>query len=166
MFAFPGDRSGISGGTAQYSFGSDLLDFRRALAYEIVLRLLAQVRSFAANVNSLSCCRTPKVVQLLDCWRNCWTASALKRREQGPESPHCICPSRNPAGEDEGIFVAFTKSGKEDGSWSMKIDQHGASRLAIGECSADACVARVPLGIVEDGKHGRAIHLLDKFLGV
>src|ERR1700712_3699747 len=95
MFAYPGDRSGISGGTAQYSFGSDLLDFRTALAYEIVLRLLAQVRSFAANVNTFRATAPQKLSKLLDCLRNCWTAPALKRREQGPESPHCICPSRS-----------------------------------------------------------------------
>jgi hypothetical protein len=35
----------------KYSFGSDLLDFRRALAYEILLRILAHVRSLVANVN-------------------------------------------------------------------------------------------------------------------
>ncbi len=35
----------------KYTFGSDLLDFRRAVAYEIVLRLLAHARSFVANVN-------------------------------------------------------------------------------------------------------------------
>jgi hypothetical protein len=36
---------------AKYTFGSDLLDFRRGVAYEVVLRLLAHVRSFVANVN-------------------------------------------------------------------------------------------------------------------
>jgi hypothetical protein len=35
----------------KYSFGSDLLDFRRGVAYEIVLRLLAHVRNFVANIN-------------------------------------------------------------------------------------------------------------------
>ena len=35
----------------EYSFGSDLLDFRRGVAYEIALRLLAHVRSFVANMN-------------------------------------------------------------------------------------------------------------------
>ena len=68
------------------------------------------------------------------------------------------------AQRDQGVFVAFTKSSKEGGSWSMKIDQDGASRLVIGECNPNACIARVPLGIVEEGKDSRSMHLLDKFL--
>ncbi len=35
----------------RYTFGSDLLDFRRGVAYEIVLRQLAHTRSLVANVN-------------------------------------------------------------------------------------------------------------------
>jgi hypothetical protein len=46
----------------------------------------------------------------------------------------------------------------------MKMDQDGASRLAIGECSANACKVLVPLGIIEEGKDVRSMHLLDKFL--
>ncbi len=36
---------------AEYTFGSELLNFRRAVAYEVVLRLLAHARSFVANFN-------------------------------------------------------------------------------------------------------------------
>src|SRR5437016_545057 len=35
----------------EFTFGSDVLDFRRGLAYEIVARQLAHVRSLVANVN-------------------------------------------------------------------------------------------------------------------
>jgi hypothetical protein len=67
------------------------------------------------------------------------------------------------AQRDQGIFVAFANSSRDGGSWSMKMDQDGASRLTIGECTANACIARVPLGIVEQGKDRRAMNLLDKF---
>jgi hypothetical protein len=67
------------------------------------------------------------------------------------------------AQRDQGIFVAFANSSRDGGSWSMKMDQDGASRLTIGECTANACIARVPLGIVEEGKDRRAMNLLDKF---
>jgi hypothetical protein len=67
------------------------------------------------------------------------------------------------AQQDQGIFVAFTNSSKVGGSWSRRIDQDGASRLAIDECTTNACIARVPLGVVEEGKDRRAMNLLDKF---
>src|SRR6185437_14292500 len=35
----------------QYTFGSDEWDMRRAIAYEILLRQLAHVRSFVVNAN-------------------------------------------------------------------------------------------------------------------
>jgi hypothetical protein len=36
---------------SQYTFGSDLLDTRRAVAYEVVIRVLAHLRSFVVNAN-------------------------------------------------------------------------------------------------------------------
>lgn len=67
------------------------------------------------------------------------------------------------AQRDQGVFIAFTRTTKDGGSWSMKMDKDGASRLTICECTADACIARVPLGVVEKEKDRRAMNLLDKF---
>ena len=38
----------------KFSFGSELLDYRRALAYEIIIRLLGHCRSLVANTNILN----------------------------------------------------------------------------------------------------------------
>jgi hypothetical protein len=67
------------------------------------------------------------------------------------------------AQRDQGLFVTFTNSSKVDGRWSMKIDDHGASRLSIDDCTANACIARVPLGLIGEDKDRRAMNLLDKF---
>lgn len=68
------------------------------------------------------------------------------------------------AQQDQGIFVAFTDSKKVGGFWKMGIDQDGANRLPACECTADACIARVPFGLVPEGKDRKAMNLLDKFL--
>lgn len=64
---------------------------------------------------------------------------------------------------DQGIFVAFTNSRKVDDSWKIEIDQDGANRLPAFECTANACIARIPFGLVPKGKDTRAMNLLDKF---
>jgi len=67
------------------------------------------------------------------------------------------------AQQDQGIFIAFTKTRKVEGSWKTGIDQDGANRLPACECTTNACTARVPLGLLPEGKDRRAMNLLDKF---
>jgi hypothetical protein len=66
--------------------------------------------------------------------------------------------------QDQGVFVAFTKTTKDGDKWKTGIDADGASRLAFSSCGEDSCVARIPAGIVEEGKESRRMDLLDKFL--
>jgi hypothetical protein len=68
------------------------------------------------------------------------------------------------AQRDQGIFVTFSKTTMEHGKWKLNLDPQGASRLAITGCNKDACTARVPLGVVEEGKDTHKMDLLDKFL--
>ena len=65
---------------------------------------------------------------------------------------------------DEGIFITFAKTTEEDGKWKVNLDPEGPTRLAIADCAKNACTARVPLGLVEDGKNPHKMDLLDKFL--
>ena len=49
---------------SQYTFGSHLLDTRRAIAYEVIARMLAHLRSFVVNANI---CNKPGVGTALRC---------------------------------------------------------------------------------------------------
>ena len=68
------------------------------------------------------------------------------------------------AQQDQGIFVAFTNTKKVGDSWKAEIDKDGANRLPACECTSNACIARVPFGLVPEGPDRKAIDLLDKFL--
>lgn len=65
---------------------------------------------------------------------------------------------------DQGIFITFAKTTQENGKWKVNLDPEGPSHLSIGACDKNACTARVPLGLVEDGKEAHKMDLLDKFL--
>ena len=65
---------------------------------------------------------------------------------------------------DQGIFITFAKTAQENGKLKVNPDPEGPSRLSIGACDKNACTARVPLGLVEDGKDAHKMDLLDKFL--
>ena len=65
---------------------------------------------------------------------------------------------------DQGIFITFAKTTQEKDQMKLNLDPEGPSKLTIGECSKNACTARVPLGMVPEGKDGRKVDLLDKFL--
>jgi invasion protein IalB len=67
------------------------------------------------------------------------------------------------AQQDQGIFVAFTNTEKVGDAWKVEIDKDGANRLPACECTSNACIARVPFGLVSEGQDRRAINLLDKF---
>jgi len=67
------------------------------------------------------------------------------------------------AQQDQGIFVAFTKTEKASDTWKVGIDKDGANRLPACECTSNACIARVPFGMVPEGQDRRAMNLLDKF---
>jgi len=87
---------------------------------------------------------------------------ALERKTQQPAYfSFLIDPN---AQHDQGVFIAFTRSTKEGNSWKMNIDPDGATRLSFAECNKDSCAARVPLGLVEEGKDSRKMNLIDKFL--
>jgi hypothetical protein len=64
---------------------------------------------------------------------------------------------------DHGIFITFAKTTQQNGQWKVNLDPEGPSRLAIGDCDKNSCSARVPLGLVEDGKDAHKMDLLDKF---
>ena len=66
--------------------------------------------------------------------------------------------------QDQGVFIAFTKTTKEGNKWKSGIDADRALRLAFSSCGEDSCVARVTGGFVEETKEGHKINLLDKFL--
>lgn len=66
--------------------------------------------------------------------------------------------------KDQGLFIAFTKTIKGDGKFKTGLDGDGASRLPFSSCDHDSCVARIPEGIVEQGKEGHRLDLLEKFL--
>jgi len=68
------------------------------------------------------------------------------------------------AQQDQGIFIAFTNSRKLGDAWKAEIDQDGANRLPACECTENACIARVPLGLVPEGKDRRSMNLLNKFM--
>jgi hypothetical protein len=65
---------------------------------------------------------------------------------------------------DQGILITFAKTTQENGKWKLNLDPEGPSRLSIGACDKNACTARVPLGLVEEGKDAHKMDLLDKFL--
>lgn len=66
--------------------------------------------------------------------------------------------------QDQGVFIAFTKTTKDGNAWKMGMDADGAARLSFSSCNRDSCVARVSCGIVEESKDGHRIDLLEKFL--
>ncbi len=66
--------------------------------------------------------------------------------------------------QDQGVFVAFTKTTKEGGKFKMGLDEGGASRLPFSSCAQDSCVARIPDGLVDEGKERHRMDLLEKFL--
>jgi hypothetical protein len=65
---------------------------------------------------------------------------------------------------DQGVFIAFTKTTKDGDKWKAGLDKDGASRLAFSSCDQDSCVARIPDGLVEEGKESHQMDLLSKFL--
>lgn len=66
--------------------------------------------------------------------------------------------------QDQGIFIAFTRTTKESEKWKMNIEADGASRVTFSSCDQDSCVARVPDGIVMKTEKGSRLDLLDEFL--
>jgi hypothetical protein len=66
------------------------------------------------------------------------------------------------AQSDQGIFVALTKTTETGKSWTWKIDQGEAVRLPICECNSNACIARIPQGVIQNGTG--SINLLEEFL--
>jgi hypothetical protein len=68
------------------------------------------------------------------------------------------------AQQDQGVFVAFTKTTKEGDKWKMNLDGDGATRLPFSSCSKDSCVARVLDGVVAKTDESSGMNLLDKFL--
>lgn len=66
--------------------------------------------------------------------------------------------------KDQGVFVGFAKSVQDGPSWKIVRDPVGVSRLSFSSCDERSCVARIPGGVVEEGKDRHAMNLLDKFL--
>lgn len=87
---------------------------------------------------------------------------ALYRKSQKPGYFAFLVDPRTQ--QDQGIFIAFTKTTKDGDSWKINLDADGATRLAITNCNDKACTARVPLGLVEEGKDSHKMDLLEKFL--
>ncbi len=68
------------------------------------------------------------------------------------------------AQRDQGIFITFGKTTRENEKRKLELDPEGPSRLAIGDCDKNACTARIPLGLVAAGKDAHKMDLLDRFL--
>jgi hypothetical protein len=68
------------------------------------------------------------------------------------------------ADHDQGVFIGFTKAGKNGDSSKVNLDSDGTSKLEIADCDDKSCIARVPLGLVKKGKDSGNLNLLDKFL--
>jgi hypothetical protein len=66
--------------------------------------------------------------------------------------------------QEQGVFVAFTKTTKDGDKLKMGLDKDGASRLPFSSCGQDSCVARIPDGLVGEGKERHRMDLLEKFL--
>lgn len=68
------------------------------------------------------------------------------------------------AQKNNGIFIGFLKTVKDDKSWTTNPDPDGTSRLMFDKCDAKSCVVRVPKGMIEEGKDSHSMNLLDKFM--
>jgi hypothetical protein len=85
--------------------------------------------------------------------------------DRGTQKPAYFAFHIDPTSQqDQGVFIAFTKTTKDGDKWKMGMDADGASRLSFSSCGEESCVARVPGGIVEEAKESHRINLLNKFL--
>lgn len=87
---------------------------------------------------------------------------ALYRKSQKPGYISFLVDPR--AQRDQGIFITFTHTSQENGHWKLDLDPEGPSRLAFTDCNDEACTARVPFGLVEDGLESHKMDLLERFL--
>ena len=87
-------------------------------------------------------------------------AVALRRPDAKPDYFAFHIPPV--ARRDQGVFIAFGTFPKLDKSSKGGLDSDGAMRLDFVSCDADACIARVPDGIVR--KDAREVDLRQKFL--
>jgi len=68
------------------------------------------------------------------------------------------------ADRDQGVSIAFTKTGSKADAAKVNLDSDGTSKLDVSDCDDKTCAVRVPLGLVKKTKDSRNLNLLEKFL--